>query len=72
MTKKPVSPRPKLHQTPNRPKEVDLKKYRLLYSCRGLLGVYKNVNHRLSCAVFKLCNDIETNPGPTIPQVNSI
>ena len=35
-------------------------------------SVYKNVNHRQKRASFKLCNDIETNPGPPIPHVNPI
>lgn len=34
--------------------------------CGGLLSVFKNVDHRGYCAILKLCNDIETNPGPPI------
>ena len=34
--------------------------------CGGLLNVFKNVDHRGYCAILKLCNDIEANPGPPI------
>ena len=34
--------------------------------CGGLLNVFQNVDHRGYCAILKLCNDIETNPGPPI------
>lgn len=34
--------------------------------CGGLLNVFRNVDHRGYCAILKLCNDIEANPGPLI------
>lgn len=34
--------------------------------CGGLLNVFKNVDHNGYCAILKLCNDIEANPGPSI------
>ena len=76
--KKPASVRRKLRQTPlpcfkrytGRRKQVNLKKYQLLYTCSGLVSMYKNGNHTGCCAMFKLRNDIETNPGPPIHHVD--
>lgn len=35
------------------------------------LSVYKNVNHRGGCAMFKLCKNTETNPWPLVLHVDS-
>ena len=32
--------------------------------------MYKNASHRGHCATLSLCNDIETNPGPYIHDID--
>ena len=51
-------------------RNTNLKKYQLLYTCSGLISMYKNGNHGGCCVMFKLYSDIETNPGPPIHHVD--
>ena len=52
-------------------KHVHLKKYQdlVLYACCGQMSWYKNGDHRQCCEKINLCNDIETNPGPPMNNI---
>ena len=69
MRKKLHSTQSTLHQKPTNCRE-SLSKYVSLFSCNTPSSVYKNASHRGHCVTLSLCNDIETNPGPCINDID--
>ena len=41
-------------------------KYLRLFSCNFLYSEYKSLTHRGNCTKYKLCSDVEENPGPVM------
>ena len=53
-------------------KRVNLKRYLVLYTCCAPMSLYKNGDHRQCCAKRNLRNDIETNAGPPINNIQPL
>ena len=45
-------------------------KYSKLFSCHFLYSEYKSSTHKNNCTKYKLCKDMEKNPGPVIHHVD--
>ena len=45
-------------------------KYLRLFSCNFPYNEDKSLTHRGNCTKYKLCNDVEENPGPVMHHVN--
>ena len=45
-------------------------KYLRLFSCKFPNREYKSLTHRGNCTKYKLCNDVEENPGPVVHHVD--
>ena len=45
-------------------------KYLRFFSCNFPYSEYKSLTHRGSCTKYKLCNDVEENPGPVMHHVD--
>ena len=47
-------------------------KYLRLFSCNFPYNEDKSLTHRGNCTKYKLCNDVEENPGPVMHHVDPI
>ena len=45
-------------------------KYLSLFSCKFPNREYKSLTHRGNCTKYKLCDDVEENPGPVVHHVD--
>ena len=50
--------------------ERNISNYLRLCSCNFPYSEYKSLTHRGNCTKYKLCNDVEENPGPVMHHVN--
>ena len=50
--------------------ERNISNYLRLCSCNFPYSEYKSLTHRGNCTKYKLCNDVEENPGPAMHHVD--
>ena len=51
--------------------ERNISNYLRLCLCNFPYSEYKSLTHRGNCTKYKLCNDVEENPGPAMHHVDS-